>query len=117
GVADFGQGNLVADRFVGDHAADQDQHGDDQENLAGGDPAARPPFAMRHGALVELHEAPKDQDERPPVAEHLADAESSVVVKQKEGANGDQYDAAEDSAGAWTPVGHGRLLPLTLIRR
>jgi hypothetical protein len=69
-------------------------------------------------ALINFGCAPKNKDQRPPVAKQITEFEPAIIVKQNQNAEYDKQETAEHTAGSlagWGAVGHCALLPLPWI--
>jgi hypothetical protein len=81
----------------GDHDAEKREKSEDEKNLAGGNArGARIAGAAGGGAFIELDGAPKNEYERPPMPEELADTEALIPVEEQEHPDRDQNKARKD---------------------
>ena len=98
---------------------DQAQQSENQKDFAGANGRTRlRPGALRGDAFIELRDAPKNQEQRPPVDEEAPKGEAAAeVVQEEEETKENQHESAENRAATWVAVGHARLLALAGRRR
>jgi hypothetical protein len=69
--------------------------------------------AARRHPFIQFNRAPKNQNERPPVPDHFANADAPVVVKEQQQSYEEQEKSGKKRAAASTKIRHEALLSLT----
>ena len=101
---------LVLDEVDARDSAKQAKKSQNQENLPGRDRrSARLAGTAGHGAFIELNRAPKDNEQRPPIAKQVADIQAAIVVHQKKQADKQQSETGKERFARWAGIGHREL--------
>ena len=80
----------------GNHYAKKNEQSQNKKNLAPGNRRrVLIPRAGRRHAFIQFGRAPENQNQRPPMSEHIDNAEAPIVVKEQQQSNEKQKKAGK----------------------